>query len=135
MNEQSKRWLQFAREDLKMAELAMQARIYNQVCFHAQQCAEKAIKSLMTDQGQLPPRTHLLGDLLALLHPNPLASFALEVQLLDRFYIPTRYPDALPGSLPEGLPDETDAQEALATAQRALNQVTQLVEREEGEAA
>ena len=118
-----------------MAELAMQARIYNQVCFHAQQCAEKAIKSLMTDQGQLPPRTHLLGDLLALLHPNPLASFALEVQLLDRFYIPTRYPDALPGSLPEGLPDETDAQEALATAQRALNQVTQLVEREEGEAA
>jgi HEPN domain-containing protein len=133
MNVELERWLQFAREDLKMAELAMQAQIYNQVCFHAQQCAEKAIKSLLTYQRQTPPRTHLLGHLLALLHPNPLASFALEVQLLDRFYIPTRYPDALPGALPEGLPDETDAQEALATAQRVLNQATQLVEREEGE--
>ncbi|MDH3602892.1 MAG: hypothetical protein OEU26_25045 [Candidatus Tectomicrobia bacterium] len=29
MNEESERWLHFAREDLKMAELALEAGIYN----------------------------------------------------------------------------------------------------------
>jgi len=39
---------------------------------------------------------------------------------LDRFYIPTRYPDALPGMLAEGLPGQQDAQEALDLARRTL---------------
>jgi hypothetical protein len=34
------RWLEFARQDLQMAELAMNESIYNQVCFHSQQCVE-----------------------------------------------------------------------------------------------
>ncbi len=45
MKKESERWLQFAAEDLQMAELAMREAIYNQVCFHSQQCAEKAIKA------------------------------------------------------------------------------------------
>jgi HEPN domain-containing protein len=44
MCEESEHWLAFAREDLCMAELALPAGIYNQACFHAQQCAEKAVK-------------------------------------------------------------------------------------------
>ena len=49
--------------------------------------------------------------------------------LLDRFYIPTRYPDALAGALPTGLPDGTDAEEALAVATSALRRA----ERHSGE--
>ena len=30
-------WLSFAAEDLQVAELALTADLYNQVCFHAQQ--------------------------------------------------------------------------------------------------
>ncbi len=104
MSEASKRWLDFAYQDLRMAELAMREALYNQVCFHAQQCAEKAIKGLLVYQGQTPPRAHRLADLLRLLDPNPFAEQQFEVQLLDRFYIPTRYPDALPGSLRKGYP-------------------------------
>ncbi|MEW6751883.1 MAG: HEPN domain-containing protein [Candidatus Latescibacterota bacterium] len=115
MNHESERWLGFAREDLRMAELALQEDIYNQVCFHCQQCAEKAIKALLLLQGRTPPRTHKLADLLALLAPNPFEA-SLEVLLLDRFYIPTRHPDALPGVLPEGLPIREDALESLAAA-------------------
>ena len=44
MSGASERWLAFAREDLRMAELALSESIFNQVCFHAQQCVEKAIK-------------------------------------------------------------------------------------------
>jgi HEPN domain-containing protein len=35
---------------------------------------------------------------------------------LDSYYIPTRYPDAIVGSLEDGLPDEEDAREALEIA-------------------
>lgn len=135
MNAEHERWLTFAHEDLRMAELAMTENLHNQVCFHAQQCAEKTIKALLIVQGQAPPRTHRLGDLVNFLNPNPLAAIALEVQLLDRFYIPTRYPDALPGSLPEGLPEASDAQEALAVARQVFEMVTQELTQSEGDRA
>jgi HEPN domain-containing protein len=83
MCEEREHWLAFAREDLRMAELALPAGIYNQACFHAQQCAEKVVKGLLIHQERIPPRTHLLGDLLNLLEPNPLESFALVPSLMD----------------------------------------------------
>jgi len=126
---ENERWFLFAHQDLRMAELAMGEKLYNQVCFHSQQCVEKAIKGLLAHQGKIPPRTHRLADLLGLLDPDPFAEERFEIQLLDRFYIPTRYPDALPGSLPEGLPDAQDAHEALNTAQKILARIEQLVER------
>jgi HEPN domain-containing protein len=125
MNGAIERWLYFAGEDLKMATLALEAEIYNQVCFHSQQCAEKAIKGLLLFQGKTLPRTHLLGDLLTILSPNPF-TISLDVQLLDRFYLPTRYPDALPGSLPEGLTTHQDAIEALSVARQVLETVTKI---------
>lgn len=45
MNERAERWLTFAREDLRMAELAMAETLWNQVCFHVQQCVEKILKA------------------------------------------------------------------------------------------
>lgn len=126
MNE-SERWLTFARQDLRIAELAMGEGLYNQVCFHSQQCAEKAVKGLLAHQGKTPPRTHRLVDLLGLLDPNPLAAISPEVWLLDRFYIPTRYPDALPGDLPEGLPDAQDAEQALDLARQTLERVEHIL--------
>ena len=125
---ESERWLLFAHQDLRMAEMAMGEGLYNQVCFHAQQCAEKAIKGLLAHQRKIPPRTHRLADLLGLLEPDPFAEDRIEIQLLDRFYLPTRYPDALPGLLPEGLPDAGDAQEALTIAGKVLTQVKQLLQ-------
>jgi len=38
----------------------------------------------------------------------------LRLLLLDRYYIPTRYPDAVPGSLATGMPNQADAEEALS---------------------
>ena len=123
MSREYETWLMFAHEDLQMAELAIANKIYNQVCFHAQQCSEKAIKALLIAQEKTPPRSHRLGDLVNLLNPNPLVAIALDIQLLDRFYLPTRYPDALPNS--DALADANDAQEALAVSRQVFNQVTQ----------
>src|SRR3972149_7688262 len=111
MNESAEHWLSFARQDLRMAELALGEGIYNQVCFHSQQCVEKAIKGWLEQQGQAPPRTHRMADLLALLPTGLLGELSDALGLLDRFYIPTRYPDALAGASREGLPREGDARE------------------------
>ena len=125
MSEAAERWLAFARQDLRVAELAFAEGIFNQVCFHAQQCAEKAIKGWLEEQGQAPPRTHRMADLLMLLPADLMDQLDDALRLLDRFYIPTRYPDALPGMLPEGVPGQADAQEALDLARQALKRVEQ----------
>ena len=47
--------------------------------------------------------------------------------LLDRFYIPTRYPDALPGMLPDGFPGQRDARGALDLARQTLDQIESIL--------
>jgi HEPN domain-containing protein len=52
-----------------------------------------------------------------------LADLRSDLVGLDDFYIPTRYPDALPGVLPEGLPGKAEAEEALILARAVLERV------------
>ncbi|HFD40726.1 MAG TPA: HEPN domain-containing protein [Anaerolineae bacterium] len=118
-------WIRFAHEDLIVAEWTYSAQIYNQTCFHAQQCIEKSLKAWLCHQGMSPPRVHQLSVLLAQLPNDILTDLRTEITLLDRFYIPTRYPDALPGMLPDGLPSSTDAEEALAVARQVLRRTEQ----------
>jgi HEPN domain-containing protein len=120
MKEEVRRWINFASEDLRMAELALNEGIYNQVCFHSQQCVEKVLKGFMTSRGKIHPQSHKLADILSKISESPFDNIKEKLLILDRFYIPTRYPDALPGMLPEGLPSEKDAREALSTAKEVL---------------
>ena len=116
MPHDAQKWLDFAREDLQMAKLAMRNSLFNQVCFHAQQAAEKTLKYLIVSAGVLPPKTHKFGDLLGLLPVAVPDDLYRKLLLLDRFYIPTRYPDAVPGSLVSGMPDQADAEEAFSSS-------------------
>jgi HEPN domain-containing protein len=127
MNESARRWLAFADEDLQMAELAFGNSLWNQVCFHSHQCAEKSLKALVAERGVSPPRTHGLTDLLTLLEAPALDELADELRSLEGYYIPTRYPDALPGTLLEALPGEQEAQEALTAARRVSDAIQGMV--------
>ena len=127
MNGPAERWLAFAREDLRVAEVVLEEGIYNQVCFHAQQCAEKALKGALVHVGHVPPRTHSITDLLQLLPAGWFAEREQDIVGLDDYYIPTRYPDALPGMLPNGLPGRADAEEALASARFLLERIEQIL--------
>lgn len=123
MNEAGDRWLVFAREDLQVAEIVFNAGIYNQVCFHAQQCVEKALKGALVRQGHIPPRTHSVTDLLSLFPQDWLVDLRDDLVVLDDYYIPTRYPDALPGMLPDSLPGKSEAEEALSLARALLERM------------
>ena len=118
------RWLGFARQDLRIAELAMNEGLYNQVCFHSEQCVEKVLKAWLAEKVKKIPRSHSMADLLTLMPADVMADMAEEILLLDRFYISTRYPDALPGSLEDGMPNKEEAQEALDTATKALDHIS-----------
>jgi HEPN domain-containing protein len=94
--------------------------IYNQVCFHSQQCVEKCLKGLLAGLGQKTPRTHSIVDLLRILQniqqTECIDDLRESMELMDIYYIPTRYPEALPGSLAEGMPELDDALTAISTA-------------------
>ena len=71
------------------------------------------------------PRLHKVIELAALCAEiqKDLEPLKNDLKLLDEFYIPTRYLDAIPGGLPGGSPSAEDAQLALQTANAILTLV------------
>jgi HEPN domain-containing protein len=118
-------WLARAEEDLSFAQLGFREKYFSQVCFLSQQVAEKALKGFLLAKGRSFPRVHRVVELAKLCGEldSDLETFKNELKLLDEFYIPTRYPDAIPGGLAEGLPGPDDAKLALETAANVLDLV------------
>jgi hypothetical protein len=54
MPERAERWLAFAREELRIAKLAMAEAPWSQICFHAQQGTEKVLKAWFAGRGETP---------------------------------------------------------------------------------
>ena len=96
-------WLQFARDDLRMAGYALSddPPMPSQACFHAQQAVEKALKGLLLAHGLAAPHTHnllLLVDSLVIAVAG-VERFAEAAAVLTRFAVSARYPDAANESL------------------------------------
>ena len=108
MKPAAERWLQFAEVDLKAArKLLEEVSLSSVVCFHAQQCVEKSLKSLIESKGLNPPKSHDL----VMLYAQVDDMIKLEedtLAKLNQVYIDARYPASL-GFLPEGQPDVEDA--------------------------
>jgi HEPN domain-containing protein len=95
-SEVAHRWLRRARSDLALGEAALRTPgvLPEDACFHAQQCAEKALKGLLSGQGIPFPRTHVLEVLLDLLqvHGISVPDDVDEAFALSQYAIQTRYP-------------------------------------------
>ena len=122
------RWLKTGEDDLEAAVVLRKNGKFPQACFYAQQAAEKALKAIWYYR-DADPWGHSIRKLIEDLESVDLDVFKQLKGLLkagtvlDRFYIPTRYPDALPGMLPEGMPGQRDAREALDVARQALARI------------
>jgi HEPN domain-containing protein len=129
MNEPAELWYRFAQEDLRAAEILFREEMYNQVCFHSQQATEKALKAVIVKLlGTSPPRVHALTDLLRMIPPRYFSTVrSAIIGFLDVFYLPVRYPDALPGMAPDGLPGGKEAEEALELARTAMGETAQIL--------
>lgn len=91
-------WLERAHSDLALAAVALRSPdvLLEDACFHTQQCAEKALKALLLQQGIPFPRTHVIEMLLDLLQASGIIVPADvdEALVLTQYAVQTRYPGA-----------------------------------------
>jgi HEPN domain-containing protein len=92
----AERWLRTAEEDLRAAEALLEAGLYAQACFYAQQSGEKAV---------------------------------------NKFYIPTRYPNGLPDLTPGQVYRRGDAERGLKAARELVEACNDWLEQHSGQPA
>lgn len=119
---EARRWLDQASEDLQAARVLNNAGRFAQASFYCQQAAEKALKGLGWLRG-IDLWGHSLLQLRDHLRPHGFDVDRLDeadLAALDRFYIPTRYPNSVPDIIPQRAFVAADAAAGLAAAERIL---------------
>lgn len=117
-------WWEQAADDLTNGRRLSDTGVYHLACFLAQQSAEKAIKAILLWERGDWPRTHAIRLLLAELGDVAIDSeLARDLETLEKFYVTTRYPDALDYAPPFRSFSKAEADAALGIAQRALDRV------------
>jgi HEPN domain-containing protein len=151
---EGRRWLEQARHDLRWAADLAERGGYHIACFLAQQVAEKAFKASLYacgDEAVLGHSVQRLGaDAVA--RDAAFAEPARRWAALDGYYIPTRYPNGWPDSIPalvfsreaavsavplareavEMVADRIEALNGPATADSGINRRTRLIDRPTG---
>ncbi len=124
-----RRWLAQAQYDLAAARHSQTGGFYALACFLAQQVAEKALKAFLYAHGERAVLGHSVSELCARCAATNQAFAPLcpSGGKLDRYYIPTRYPNGLPGGVPAEAYARDDAESALALAEQFVQLVNRLV--------
>ncbi len=116
------RWYAQARDDLGAARTSRNAGHHEWACFQAQQAAEKGLKAFLFLQGKRRFISHSIQELLREAQDlDPAFRDVAKARRLDEYYIPTRYPNGLPGGIrPHEFYDEEEATECLELAESLL---------------
>ena len=87
-------WLARARSNLVRASLKVPGVYLEDLCFDAQQAAEKALKAVCIRFRMAFPRTHNLAELITLLEEDgtPFPEELVPVSRLTRYAVHARYP-------------------------------------------
>jgi HEPN domain-containing protein len=124
------RWWRTAKDDIEAAEALHEAGKFSHACFLSQQSAEKAMKALWFAIDGDPwghsiqklvmqfPRQEMLAEM---------EKWLVNAAHLDKFYIPTRYPNGLPDLIPGQTYLAQDSTQAIEKAKFFLEQVNKLL--------
>ncbi len=87
-------WLNRARSNLQRARRTIKGVYLEDLCFDAQQCAEKAIKAVFVHRGLAFPYVHDLAHLLGFLEGNGMKvpKYVKAASFLTGFAVESRYP-------------------------------------------
>ena len=120
------RWLRQAEHDQSDAEYALAGSRHSLVCFLSQQEADKALKGYLYSCGAEQVLGHSVADLASECGKldGEFLTVRPRVAPLDQYYVPTRYPDSLPGGIPAEAFDESDAHRALGLGGEVIRLVT-----------
>ena len=96
--ENSLRWLRQAEFDLQQASDLLQRGVYSYAAFHGEQSAQTSLKAYLISKGRRYLTIHSVGELAKQAAAMDAAFLPLvdDAKRLDRHYLASRYPDALP---------------------------------------
>lgn len=123
-------WFSQAKFDLKAAEDSMNNENYEWACFQGQQAAEKALKAYLFIKRKRNIFTHSIKNLVKQASDiNEKFSELTNARILDQYYIPTRYPNGLPGDIPHNYYIKEDAQKCVKYARKVISLVGEMLEK------
>ncbi len=124
---EAERWLKQAEYNLEVARSNFAAGFYAAACFMCEQTVQMALKSyIILKTGRSPLGIHSIQKLAERCARFDSKFKAIQDfgKVLDRYYVPTRYPDAL---TPPAVPFETytldDAREAVEKSQEIVSSI------------
>jgi len=130
--EEAIRWLTTGQDDLDTAEILKKNQKHAHSCFHAQQAVEKALKGVWHFYDK-DPWGHSISKLIQELEEVDANAFSIlnkfidDAKKLDRFYIPTRYPNGLPDITPNMAYVEDDSRFSINAAKKILKEVETVI--------
>ena len=124
--EKARRWLAQAEHSLSITRLLLESGMGADACFHAGQTAQLALKASLYSVGRRNINIYSARALASrrAQENDGFSAFVDYGTLLDRYYLSTRYPDALPEpAVPFESFTEREAREALGYATEMLETV------------
>lgn len=107
-------WIRRARGNLARAKQPKpEEAFWEDLCFDAQQAAEKAVKAVLVLRGIDFPRAHDIAELFALFGEGEVPDDLWQADSLTEYAIVTRYPGARPAS-------EEEYRRAVVLAERVM---------------
>ena len=113
------RWLRQAEYDLAQADRLLDQGVFSYAAFFAEQSAQKSLKAFLLSRGMRFVAIHSVGELAkeAAGQDSRFRALVDQGKRLDRHYLTSRYPDALPEpAIPAEVYVREDAEEAVAVA-------------------
>ena len=121
-------WMLKSHHDLLLAQHELERKeseiVTEGVCFHSQQCAEKALKAYLIVKNAVFPRTHDLESLLKQCAQWDVAFAGLETGMLTEYAVEIRYADDF------YIPEISEAKEACRIAQKIFEFVKSKIDTE-----
>jgi HEPN domain-containing protein len=125
--DESLRWFTQAKDEFLDADDLRNRRRYYLALFHFQQSAEKALKAFLYLKLKSFEvfYTHSVNDLIEMcIEIDPDFNKIKQAKKLDKYYIPTRYPNGLPGGIPSRYFDDPgEAEEAMKLSKEVIELV------------
>ncbi len=107
MKDETKLWLDYAKENLLSAQILLESSFYNTVLQNTQQSIEKDLKALFVEKGIKLQKTHSISSLVEILKQNNIIINISEddMDLIDSIYLSSKYPfgSVLPDFEPDTL--------------------------------
>jgi len=118
------RWIEFSKKTLGSAKGDLERGDHNWARFKAQQAAEFAAKAVLHGLGR-PAYGHSVSALLQAFpgEHRPKEELLQMAKMLDRYYVPTRYPNAWAQGSPDEFYTLRDAEDAVISASAVVEWV------------